>query len=320
MVGGSVTINVSNATYAPGTVISGKHNAGQSTTPTITIQGVLSITSIAAQDSAVAGNGSTRGSITDTGGFNSADVGKLLYSSNNALYRVVYSADSNSNTVVGTWSVEPSGNYTRYGWGTKIDAVHGSSRALTIQNNTVNIAINDIWFYDPLNDCVLVQYNPGGVTFNRCRFENTASSNVYALLRAATKSTLTLNQCSFIPTAKNGYSISAFDNAAVFVAGCYFANTSYASGNILCQRGSEIHMQQGSSILHSGPQGVGVSAVTGGRIIFAGASASGYEGIAGCTTGISTATGGQVTGTANNIYSGNTADETATASSYGYID
>jgi hypothetical protein len=58
-----------------------------------------------------------------------------------------------------------------------------------------------------------------------------------------------------------------------------------------------------------------------GACVITGTSASnGYNFIHDNTTGLSAATGAAITGTANNQYSGNTTDESATAASYGYID
>jgi hypothetical protein len=49
-------------------------------------------------------------------------------------------------------------------------------------------------------------------------------------------------------------------------------------------------------------------------------AASGYCRVRNLGIGIASYQGGQVIGTANNQYSGNLANETATAASYGYID
>jgi hypothetical protein len=55
-------------------------------------------------------------------------------------------------------------------------------------------------------------------------------------------------------------------------------------------------------------------------LLYGNALSTGYCRIENCTTGIYALTGGQVTGTANNQYSGNSTDETADSASYGYID
>lgn len=170
------TIKISNGTFTENLVLAGKKPAGVFT---LYIIGTMTTDVSATQESAVQGGGATQGSITDTGMF-TGHANKLLYSSNNAEWRVIDSVTANTATIVGTWTAAPTGTYKVLNWATIIDGT--SSKALNILPGQTSFFLDRLHITTAgnvnatLNDRVV--FVQGGVSgeIYRCKFTNTASS------------------------------------------------------------------------------------------------------------------------------------------------
>jgi hypothetical protein len=303
-VGGNVIININGEAYAETVTIQGKSLTGNYS---ITLQGTLTAHATNAQTASVQGATTTFGSISDTTNDPFAGhAGDLLYSSNNAEYRVIDSVTTEVATIVGYWSAAPGGNYTIYTFGTTITS-------LIIEKSQVAIKAYDIYFSSagiPLTLYANSQFEP-----ERCKFASTgsfATVNSGGLLEAS--------YCSFSSTAAGYYTIlENVPSSYLSLSGCKVTETDTNGQCIVL--GYLTYMTIGSQpIVIDGTAGAnkatyGVSS-TNGSVTFE----AKYNKIRYCDTGIYCTFGGEVVNTGNNQYSGNTVNEVATAASYGYID
>lgn len=301
LVGGNVVININAESYVETVTIQGKSLTGAFT---ITLQGTLTALATAAQDSSVQGAGATLGSITDAGAFGAYD-GKLLYSSNNAEYRIIDSDTVNTATVVGYWSAAPSGNYTVYDWGTSVSQIIVASGqvAVVCQGIKLTTAV-----------CALIRAG-GSATFSRCWL--TAASTIVANDGGTVSISVCLLEISGAAYCYNGYSRS---NGLIQLTKFNIGHTD-ATG-IFVQQNSVCQLQYPNGL-------VVIDGTAGAAEAYFGVHVYGssffsfeltYSVVRDCDTGVGADNGGVIINTGNNQYSGNTANETATAASYGYID
>jgi len=147
--------------------------------PDLTIIGTLIEQTSATQDSSVQGSSATQGSITDTGNFGAYDD-LLIYSSNNAEYRIIDSDTADTATIVGVWSAAPTGTYTVYDWGVIISG--GSSNpAVVLEAETTNYALQDLEITSSTTSGIFPEnmtfkprtYSSGMIT--RCNILNSSS-------------------------------------------------------------------------------------------------------------------------------------------------
>lgn len=302
LVGGNVIININEESYLETVTFQGKFYTSDYT---ITLQGTLSAHATNVQESSVKGVTSTYGSITDTGEFSGhADV--LLYSSNNAEYKVIDVVTADKGTIVGYWTNIPTGNYTIYNWGTTITQ-------LVIKSGQIGIVCKDI------------------------KISNTGTC-VYAY----DYSYLTLYRCWVLSTVGNGVVINGLGN--VWLWQCYISVSAASTAGVYAIRGgiciaidvkivatyiyANCVMVDGESQFIMGAPCV-IDGTTGGGRAQTGFSVRInsyiemnllYSKIRNCDIGVYAVTGGQVQNAANIQYSGNGVNETAVAASYGYID
>lgn len=303
LIGGNVQINIAAGTYAETVTIQGKTFIDNYS---ITLQGTLTTVSTAAQESSVQGATTTMGSITDTGAF-TGHANKLLYSSNNAEYRVIDSVTADVATIVGYWTAAPSGNYTIYDWGTIISA-------LVIKPGQLGIVVNDISFNAAGG--ALSQQNYTSATYTRCSF---ASSTTHAVV--VSQAGATFNYSYFLQTG-TASSLTSTNFAATYMIGVKIANTNNSGASALKLTANSITYFATMLSIIDGDAGGGNKATIGidiNRRSLVSFELR-YNVVRNCDTGVYCDYGSTGMYSSNNQYSGNTADETANATTYSYID
>lgn len=293
--GYTVTIQVGSGTFSE-TVSPTEINGN------VTIQGTLTALETVTSATVAAGSAGTQGTVTKTGAFSGDSyAGKLAYFVTNAVYRIIDSHTNDTLTLVGTAPSSTTQDVIIYDWSTIIDG--GSSSALSASNLSISsLTLNNLRFDSTASSGVLG--NNSGITLNRCEFRSTV---------VAQASQFTIQYCSTNTSVNNTVLAQLFGGMTVY--GCRFVSSGATC--VVAQRGGFINLRDGT-IVQAGTTGINV--IDGGRVLFTNSSSTGYCRVRNCTAGISAGTGGQATGTANNQYSGNTTNESATAASYGYID
>ena len=302
----NTTIKISNGTFSENVVVQGKSFSGAYE---LRIKGTLLLQVSAASATVSAGTGATQGTVTKAGSFGSYD-NKLAYFVTNGEYRLIDSDTADVLTLVGTAPSSTTQTVNVYDWATIID---GTS------DNALNIASGQV-----------------GVAFDKIKFTNNATAaydNRVVWLRPA--SIGSFYEC-WIYRATGGYAAvpdgGKFEAHKVLFSGSFAAVVVAEFGNMLCWyskislggSGTGLSMSNSFCNLRAGSIvhgcATGVYASKNGVFNCTNAVAEGYLRIRNNTTGVSADTGGQVTGTALIVYSGNTTNESAVAASYGYID
>jgi hypothetical protein len=305
LVGGNVIIYINNETYAEVVTIQGKTFTGNYS---ITFQGTINSQATAAQDSSVQGATSTMGSITDAGAFGAYD-NMLLYSSNNAEYRIIDSDTVNAATICGYWSAAPAGNYTIYDWGTQI-------KELILKSGQLGIYCYDIKFYGPTTTTYCLDLNPySEVSCYRCYF-TTSDWHVIRIIQ----SRAAFYTCYFNETVAGGFAGYIGYNSVVSAqTGCKIYVSGASGRGFFCTMGAKLDILASPNVFD------GVNKANSNNALYSNASGFIYTGAAyniirNWNVGILADQGGQTVGTANNQYATNNTNESATAASYGYID
>jgi hypothetical protein len=306
---GNVVVNVAAGTYTETLNCTGKM-AGVSGA-IITIQGTLSTLMSGSISSAVQGSGSMAGSITVTSGSMATDEHKGKFVVTNQGTRVIKSNTLDTLYIVSTFTGIPSGTFTISEPTTIIDG--GGVRG----------------------NCLIIQHYQA-VYFRYFKFTNSTSIDVYPVKYAECSFTY----CTFTP-ASGKYIMQTYLSHVIvqYCAAIHNGNSQWYLyghanfalwGSLLYQSvgtksGTGITINQNSVLLLNvandlGNFAVAITATDGARVSTGTSASGGYNFIHDNTTGLSAAISAAITGTANNQYSGNTADESATAASFGYID
>ncbi len=302
---GNVVININNENYSESVTVQGKNFTGNYT---ITFQGTLSVVSgPTAQTSSVQGTGATQGSITNTVGTPfTGNANKLLYSSNNAEYRVIDSVTSTAGTICGCWTAAPTGNYTIYDWATIITGT------FLIKSGQLGIVCNDIKFFtSSLSSCVYTEAN-SLLTLMRCWVTGTTTA-AYLFFALGD---FTTDTCLFTSSDANTYyHIVGYASIFSIVRTKFLGG--YAVGIIF--QGAYGGFGAGSIIDNCDMAEGGLLVETTSVCRFSSTTAVGYPRIRNCTLGVGARMGGQVTENSLVQYSSNTTNYTATAATYGSI-
>jgi hypothetical protein len=304
-VGGNVIININAESYAETVTIQGKQFTGSYT---ITLQGTLTAHETHAQTASLQGATTNFGTISDTTNDPFAGhEGDLLYSSNNAQYRVIDSVTTEVATIVGYWSAAPTGDYTIYQWGTTIQNIKISAIQQGIIVNNINIGNTQ---------AVSLECDTGSSsTYYRCKIDSTVS--IAALF---TSSTSSLFQCN-VTTSVN-YCVYGRASATIELAGCKITPASNSGIGVYLSSSSSCWLPVDWSMPCSIDGTAGANEATAGVYVQNGfvTFEGQYNKIRDCDIGVAALQGGQAVNTSGNQYSGNAANESATAASYGYID
>lgn len=300
---GNITINVAAGTYAETLTAQGKTAGGAFS---ITIQGTEGAAVVSGtMTSAVQGTGATPGSITDTSKSMTTDayVGYFIkYGSN---IRPISSNTADTFVVDGGFPGTPSGAYTVFNIATILS---GTTRSISVTDNQI-VTFSKLQISGGTADCTRV-FDNAKANFTYCQFANSAA-RLFALYQ---KGNSTISYSSFAVTG-NYDAVQMLDHAELLLQGC----TMYQAGAVN-GRGLQI-ANNCTARLNVGNS---IDGFSSGVYCYNGASvstsASPYNIIRNCTTGVTAFALGGVIGTANNQYSGNTTNENATSASYSYID
>lgn len=299
--GGNVNIYVNGETYNETVTIQGKNPTGNYS---INLYGTLTSHETHAQTASVQGATTTFGSISDTTNDPFAGhANDLLYSSNNAEYRVIDSVTTEVATICQYWTAAPSGNYIIYQWSTTITA-------LVIKSGQVAVNAYDCYFYGA---GVALTTEAGSIgNFYRCKFATSAAWAAISLVKSYNR----FDDC-FI-TGGAGYCVLCLGDGAVG-----YMNR----GKVLDSGGTSIavlvtstsYFKAGRAFVIDGTTSTsnkGISLISGA----VGTGESYYSKIRNFNVGISATQGGTFIYTANHQYSTNDTNESADATSFSYID
>jgi len=313
LVGGNVTININNETYAEDVVIQGKYPTSNYT---ITLQGILNVNAnLTADGNGDKGATTTPASFYEDGMTANEYQNKLLKftsGSNDGLYRVI---DSNSNDA-GTHKIylcgrsltaQPVTNDTAtvYDWGTVVESIR-------IQGGQKNIVVNDIKGTEA-SGVIFFVVDFSSAACNRC-WASSATNN--GGFRVGNLSTILVYESLCTVT---GTTSGRSDGMSYFYArGSKFSN--FASNGIFIIENSLGFIAGGNVIdgIDKAVADYGVYTIAGSVSMYA---PNVHNFIRSCDTGILATAGGKVLSTATNAYSDcNTDESPAGAADPAYID
>jgi len=309
LVGGNVTINVNGEDTGETVTVQGKSLSGNYT---ITIQGTLSTSASGTQSAnGLKGVTANHGYFTDTG--NLAGVAnKLAYLAADGDYRIIDSTDNNTATIVGYFTSQPLQNeaYVVYDWATILDRV-------LLKAGQMGVVLNDIKVEGDASTYPVELEPFSRLTLNRCYITNATTETIWL------EGSITANQSLCETTVNTGAITPILTGVAILNGVKILANHDGAKG-LRALYGGVGYLGKyavGQPCVIDGLAGANkaISGVACSGNSFVGCEAQ-YNKIRNCDTGVVADRGGQVGATANNQYSGNTANETATAASFGYIE
>ena len=297
LISGNVTININAESYNETVSIHGKDATGLFT---IILQGTLSQQSTGTLDSAVQGTGGTQGSITDTGEF-TGYANMLIYA--NSEYRLIDSVTADVATICGCFTGVPSGTWIVYDWGTTINKL--SIGAQTASVNCYDLSIDTA--------TAIAQFAPIKTTMYRCKLSTTGK-----VVTSFLNSEIEFYYCYL---TSSDHIVRVEEMGKVKFRHCKLYTSAANKRCVWAFYGGFAYMTSGTILDASSTTGTtGIHSTTSAIVSCYASAATGYVRIRNQATGITASAGAQVDNTANIQYSGNTADETATAASYGYID
>ena len=251
----------------------------------------------------VLGTGATQGKVTDTGNMTS-HADKLIYLAADGDYRIIDTVTANDALICGVFTSQPlsAEAYVIYSWGTSINKL------------IVQFGQKGVYFYDiefDTNRSVVVQWN-SSVYFYRCKISEQA--DVF-------QSYARFESCYLTKSGIWGHGVYADYLTFIYMimSKCYCQGNSGTGMRVVgnstgvCGTGTVL-----DSASTTGTHGLRME--SGAQMTNYSTAANGYVVIRNFAVGINAVVGGMVKDTANNVYSGNTADETAVAIGYGYID
>lgn len=293
LVGGNVTIYLNNETYSEVVQIQGKFFTGSYY---INIYGTFTELASATADSKTTGSAGTQGTLTDTGAFGSYD-NKLVYITATGEYRVIDSDTADVITIAGCFADSTNLGYKIYDWGTTITSftIIGQQNVRIMNIKTTSTV--SLYAYSIIScyNCWLTAATAINlVTSYMDIYQSYISASIYGI--SAAQSRCLIYNTKIYTTASGGYCIRNIDCGSVFISSGTILDASTTTGTI------------------------GIYTIADSSSRTTGYSSTGYNIIRNQATGINALQGGVVWSTANNQYSGNTANETAVAASYGYID
>jgi len=260
----------------------------------------------------VQGNGAVQGTVEDdTGGWGvNAYQNKLVYFNtgvNVGVYRMIDSNDADTLTICGTW---PNGapaagdTFTIYDWGTTINSVFIGRAQVSV----------DLWDLNFVSGPTVMIHVWCRLTAYRSSFPAVGSSwsidvdngKVWFDTCYITHSAVGIN------IINNG--LAYLDRSKVYMPGDNDIGIALRTGG-LCAVSCGTVLDCGSVV---GTTGIYVTHQT--AVYTSAVAADGFVRIRNWAVGIAASRGGQVYGTANIQYQGNTLDEQAIGASFGYID
>jgi hypothetical protein len=305
---GNVTVNVAAGTYTELLTCQGKTSGTPGSL--ITFIGSTTVLDTGTITSSVQGTGATSGSITDTSKswITNEHVGKLVVTSSGI--KVVKSNSSDTLVVVGAFSSLPTEVFSIKEVATIIDGEATRAYCMAV------VRSQQAYFqYFEFTNSASIDVYP--VMYSECKFTYCVfapTSGKYIM--QAYLSNITMEYCVGIHTGN--IQLYIFRGACLLLYGSLlYQSVGTKSGTCLIAKENAIVWANiGNDISNFS---TAISATDGSRINMSTSAPSGYNFIHDNTTGLSAITGASIVSTANNQYSGNTANESATAASFGYI-
>ncbi len=302
---GNITVNVSADTYTETLNAQGKVAGGNYS---ISLVGSTTTIDSGTMTSAVAANGATLPSVTDTGKSWTVDEhkGRFLVVGSNV--RPIISNTADTITAIGGIGASPSGAYSIIEPDT-IFSGGGTTRHITVYPYQA-ISFRYVKFTD-FSSLGISTQSYCNATFTNCSFFYAANTLHQGF------GNITFSGCAMV--ADSGGTAINLLQATASVSFCFFwQRTGTKTGTGLSiNSATVIGMNAGGSYFDNFSTAV---SVTNSRVVMGPSASNSYIFIYNNTIGIQSSNGGQVTGTSTNQYSGNTTNENAVAASYGYID
>ena len=308
--GGAVLCYVAAGTYVESIVLQGK---ASSTTANINFYGELSLQETVTSATVSAGSGATQGTVTKAGAFTGDSYANLLaYFVTDGEYRLIDSHTDDTLTLVGTAPSSTSQNIEIYDWATVLQGL------FLAQYNTVST----VFYYLSIeNGADLYTLGLSGGCVINVFYSKLISDSSTAVIIPQVNARLITTGCYIENTGTNavGISMRTFSDATMRQTKLYAGAALGANRRGISSIGSTSYSLQQGCIIDDWDYGTN----SGGNdvVTIFNNSSTGYIIVRNCNvTGLYADTGAQISGTTNNVYSGNTADETAVSGSYGYID
>jgi len=298
LVGGNVVIYINAEDYDETVTIRGKKASGDYT---ISIYGTLALQETASSATVVAGSGATQGTVTKAGQFTGDTYANMLaYFVTDDEYRVIDSHTDDVLTLVGTAPSSTAQNVAVYDWDTTINSV------------VVKPAQNGVYLYALYLDTSvgLTTESPSSTFCYRCKIATTGTWGCIG------RGDVWLEHCYL----QSQYPVYA-ESSITYVWSSKVYTIAASKHCVRATLRGYVAVREGSILDASSKTGTnGIRVETNAVVGCYTSAAGGYPRIRNQAVGIYAEAGGMVKTTANNVYSGNTADETADAASFGYID
>jgi len=301
IIGGNVVINVNAESYAEDVVFRGHNLAGNYS---VKIYGTLSAQETWTSTSKVAGTTSTQGSVTKEGQFaGNTYANMLVYDATDDVYRVIDSHTDDAITIAGSFTTATAGSNTVYDWGTKVNTFSIYSTKVPIDFYGVEFVTN--------TSSVTIDQGVDSVNFYYCKFDGALSCYDFSMGR--------IYDCIFLSGSIIVAQLNSGYFATAFVYRGKFDHTQNSKKTVYAYNLGIVRIMEGTIFYgHNTTGSTAIYAAVNGIVQISNTTT--YLVINDYATGIYAYSGGKVIGTANNTYKSNTADETADAASFGYID
>jgi len=208
------------------------------------------------------------------------------------------SANNNIVLLVGKAPSSTGQDVTFYDWGTQVNSL--------FTGESWGVSVYDIYFDEG------IERGNGFVFYNRCKME--ASADFALHLRTGG------SDISYCYATSDMYTVYA-ELGYEYMYGCKIVTSSTFDRSVLCNNNGFINLRSGT-VLEAASLNTtyGVYAGLNGVVSFYTSGSTCYPRVRNQAVGAYANQGGQVVSTTNVQYSGNTADESADAASFGYID
>lgn len=307
-VNSNVSIRISNGTFAENVTYRGKISGAYS----LYIYGTLTLLELVSSATVAAGTGATQGAVTSVGSFaGNSYANKLAYFVTDGVYRLIDSHTNDVLTIVGTAASSTAQDVKIYDWGTLISFI--SSAAMLTVSNQKNLYIYSLAMHNGTNTnrAFAIDSNSSAQLLY-CSIDGTILINTYSGFTFDTS--FTNANTALVPIHCQGGSVGD-SSRSKHLAGATAQEVLRAWG------ASGYNLRRGTIIDGNGfTPAYGFNVFSNGYGNCYAAASDGYPRIRNCNNGLRASSGGMLTNTADIQYSGNTTNESADATSYGYID
>lgn len=292
---GNVTINVAAGTYNEVLRPGNKSPLG---TFTIAFVGAYTVASSGTVTSGVQGTGATRGTLTDTSKAWTVNEHIGRFVSVGTSVRVIVSNTADTLTINGTFAALPSGAYEIR---TIASILTRAGTAVSFTSGSFGHTFQYLKIMTSATAAVILG-NVSGMTFTNCHLSAEGASS---LIFQGSDVTWSIVQSYLTCTASGASILNVTGTSTITSQGNLYRDTFGTKVN------NGISLATGVSLLCTVANtfdnfAVGLALAGASAISFAASAANGYNYLTNCTIAINVTTGGVLTSTTNNQYSGNT--------------